>query len=58
MNDTGKEILKYAVTQEECVLLFKERDNGEMNVMDVTDHFRSMERLIEENDLKNAERNE
>ena len=52
INDKGKEILQHATSQDECVLLFRKNSDGEdMMVMDVTDHFRTMEKLIEGHEL-------
>lgn len=39
--------ITYALNSEHCVLEFSENENGEMQIMDVTDHFEALEQLAE-----------
>jgi len=46
----GKEILIHAMSNEYCVLEFKEMDNGEHRVMDITEHVEQLEKKVENKD--------
>lgn len=43
-SEMGKEILAWVMAQEYAVLEFAEMDNGEMRIMDITDHHLELER--------------
>lgn len=45
-SDKGKQILAYAMNSEHCVLEFSELDNGEMHVVDITDHVEALEEKV------------
>ena len=46
-SDKGKQILVHAMNKEHCVLEFTEQPDGEMHVMDITDHVEALEELVE-----------
>lgn len=49
-SEKGKEVIKYAMGAEYCVLEFTTLDNGEFMVTDVTEHLRQLERMHADND--------
>lgn len=51
-SDTGKSILVHAMSSEYCVLEFKEMDDGEHRVMDITDHVEQLEKKVENKDYE------
>lgn len=40
------EAITYALNSEKCVLDFRENENGEMVVTDITEHVESLEELV------------
>lgn len=48
-SEKGKEILGYAYMEGDTVLEFKEREDGTLMVMDITDHVRALEEKVTEN---------
>jgi len=49
-SEKGKEMIKYAMGSEFCVLEFSTLENGDFMVTDVTEHLRQLERMHTNND--------
>lgn len=49
-SEKGKEIIKYAMSDEYTVLEFTVLDDGDFMVTDVTDHLRQLEKMHADND--------
>lgn len=49
-SEKGKEILMHAANSEYCVLEFEEMDDGSMQVRDITEHHRQLERRVLDSD--------
>jgi len=56
-SDAGKQALAHAMNNAYTVLEFKERD-GELTIMDITEHYRQMEQIVNDEDPAPATQNE
>lgn len=48
--DAAREAIHYALNSEHTVLEFTELDNGKMNIVDITEHHRQLEKMHANND--------
>lgn len=50
-SEQGKQMLAHAMSKDYCVLEFQEPEDGEMRVLDITDHVEQLEEWAEQEGL-------